>query len=304
MRFEKFENTTNKFRHEMKKSNLKFLSELRNYLIITFGLFIFVLGWTAFLIPAQIVGSGVSGIGTILFYAIGVPVGYTNLAVNAIFLLVAMKLLGAKFGLNTIFGIITSSVLFIVLQTVITEPIVQEQFMATLLGGIMSGVGVGIAIANGGNSGGTDILAMIVNKYRNISPGRVILYCDVVIIASSYFVFHSIEKIVYGYVMMAVAAYSIDMVLDGAKQSYQITIISKLNREIAELIANQTGRGITFLKGEGWYTKKDQEVIMVIARKNDKPKILRIIKETDRDAFISIAKVSGVFGENFDKIKM
>lgn len=288
----------------MKKSNLKFLSELRNYLIITFGLFIFVLGWTAFLIPAQIVGSGVSGIGTILFYAIGVPVGYTNLAVNAIFLLVAMKLLGAKFGLNTIFGIITSSVLFIVLQTVITEPIVQEQFMATLLGGIMSGVGVGIAIANGGNSGGTDILAMIVNKYRNISPGRVILYCDVVIIASSYFVFHSIEKIVYGYVMMAVAAYSIDMVLDGAKQSYQITIISKLNREIAELIANQTGRGITFLKGEGWYTKKDQEVIMVIARKNDKPKILRIIKETDRDAFISIAKVSGVFGENFDKIKM
>ncbi|NJO92775.1 MAG: YitT family protein [Chloroflexia bacterium] len=176
--------------------------------------------------------------------------------------------------------------------------------MATLIGGGLSGVGVGIAFSHGGNSGGTDIIALIINKYRNVSPGRVFVYFDVVIIAASWFVFHSVEKIVYGYVVMAVGAYTVDLWLNGNRQSFQIMIYSNLSQVISERISKEVKRGVTCLKGFGWYSKKDIEVVMVIARKDDKQKILRIAKETDSKAFISVAKVMGVFGHNFEEIKL
>ncbi len=274
------------------------------YLRITFGLFLFAFGWTAFIIPSGIMGGGLAGFGTLIFFMTGIPVGYITLAVNAILLLIAFKLLGAKFGINTIFGIIVSSILFIVLQKLIPVALVKDQFMGAMIGGGLGGVGLGIAISNGGNSGGTDIVALIINKYRNISPGRIYVYTDIVIIASNWFVFHSIEKIVYGYVVMAVGAYTIDLWLNGSRQSYQIMINSKLSEKIAERISNEVKRGVTCLDGYGWYSKKDIKVVMVIARKYDKIQILKIVKETDPDAFITIAKVMGVFGQNFEDIKI
>lgn len=176
--------------------------------------------------------------------------------------------------------------------------------MAALIGGGLSGVGVGIAFMHGGNAGGTDIIALIINKYRNISPGRVFLYIDVVVIATSWFLFHDVEKIVYGYVVMAVSSYSIDMVLDGSKQSFQIMIYSRYSKIIAERISNEIGRELTCQKAYGWYSKKDIEVVMVITRKTDKQKVLKIVQETDDRAFISVAKVMGVFGHNFEEIKL
>jgi uncharacterized membrane-anchored protein YitT (DUF2179 family) len=282
----------------------KIFLSLESYFLITIGLFIFAFGWTAFLLPSGIFGGGIVGLGALIFFTTGFPVGFVTLIANAFLILIALKILGARFGINTLYGIIISSVFFIILQKIITEPFVKDQFMAALIGGGISGVGVGIAFANGGNSGGTDIIALIINKYRNISPGRIFVYFDVVVISLSWFIFHSIEKIVYGYVVMAVSSYAVDLWLNGSRQSYQIMIYSELSHIIAEKISKDVKRGVTCLRGYGWYSKKDIEVVMVIARKDDKPKILNIVKETDKKAFISIAKVMGVFGRNFDEIKI
>lgn len=287
----------------MSKDN-KIIQFIQPYVYITLGLILFAFGWTAFIIPSNIMGGGLAGLGTLIYFITKIPVGYSTLAINAVLVLIALKLLGAKFGINTIYGIIVSSIAFIVLQKIFTEPIVKEQFMAAIIGGGLSGVGIGIAFTYGGNSGGTDIIALIINKYRNISPGRIFVYIDVVVIASNWFVFHSIEKIVYGYVVMAAGAYTIDLWLNGSRQSYQIMIYSKFTPVISERISKEVKRGVTCLKAYGWYSKKDIEVVMVIARKFDKQKILRIVKETDSNAFISVAKVMGVFGQNFDEIKL
>ena len=224
-------------------------------------------------------GGGLAGLGALVYFVTGFPIGYTTLIVNAILVLIALKLLGARFGINTIYGILISSFFFVILQRIITEPFVKDQFMATLIGGGLSGVGIGIAFSHGGNSGGTDIIALIINKYRNISPGRVFVYFDVVIIAACWFVFHSIEKIVYGYVVMAVGAYTLDLWLNGSRQSFQIMIYSNLSQVISERISNEVKRGVTCLNGYGWYSKKDIDVVMVIARKQDKQRILKIAKE-------------------------
>lgn len=282
----------------------KTFQHIKSYVMITLGLLIFAFGWTAFLIPAGIVGGGVTGISSLIFFSTGLPVGIVNLVINGILVLIAMKILGAKFGINTVFGILMSSIFFILLQHYIKQPLVDDPFMCALIGAMLSGLGVGIAFSNGGNSGGTDIVALLVTNYYNISPGRVIIYIDIAIIASSYLLFHSIEKIVFGYVVMGVFGYTLDMVIEGSKQSYQIMVFSKNNEEVANRIGNEIQRGVTLIKGIGWYTKNEQNVLLVIAQKTDKQAIMKIIKECDDNAFISIAKVSGVFGKNFDRIKI
>ncbi len=287
----------------MKKESI--MSFVKSYFFITLGLAINVFGWVAFLIPAEIVGGGVSGLATIIFYITEFPIGFSVLIANSILVLLAIKILGAKFGLSSIFGIITVSVFFLFMPEIITTQIVKDnRLLSALIGGGLAGVGIGMAFINGGNSGGTDIIALIINKYKNISPGKIILYIDILIIASSYFISYDTETVVYGYVVMGVFAYTLDLMLDGAKQSYQLTVISKKSDEIAEQITQNVGRGVTLLKGTGWYSKSDVDVLIVIIRKHDKPKVFKILAQTDKDAFISEAKVSAVFGIGFDKIKL
>ncbi len=282
----------------------KIFHNIKTYFMITLGLWLLAFAWTAFLIPSGIIGGGVSGISSLIYFSTGMPVGLVSLVINIFLVLIAMRILGAKFGINTIFGIIVSSAFFMILQHYIKTPLVDDPFMCALIGAMLSGLGIGIAFSNGGNSGGTDIIALLVTNYYNISPGRIIIYLDILIVASSYLVFQSIEKIVYGYVVMGVFGYTLDMVIEGSKQSYQMMVFSKNNSEIADRIGNEIRRGVTLLKGKGWYTKEDQDVLMVIAQKNDKNDIMKIIKECDDSAFISISKVTGVFGKNFDRIKI
>ncbi len=296
-----------------KKKESVILKNIRSYLFITIGLFLYAFAWSGFLIPSGILGGGITGVSTLIYYATGkmIQVGYSNLVLNAILILIAMKILGAKFGINTIYGIVISSLFFILLQNLIQDPIITDnKFMCALIGAMLSGLGIGIAFSNGGNSGGTDIIALIITKYYNVSPGRVILYLDVLIIGSSFFVFtdlsiqERIEIVVYGYVIMGVFSYTLDTVIEGNKQSYQIMVFSKNNKLIADRIGEEIKRGVTILKGEGWYSKSEQNVLVVIARKQDKSEIMKIINESDQEAFFSVAKVSGVFGKNFDSIKI
>jgi len=285
------------------KHNSIFL-EVKQYFIITVGLLINALGWTAFLIPSQITGGGITGVSSLIFYATGFPVGISYLIINSILVIIGIKFLGKSFGIKTIFATIVLSIFLSLLGGLIDGPIVSEEnFMAAVIGGILAGAGVGIVFSQGGSTGGTDIIAMMVNKYRNISPGKIILYLDVIIISSSFFIFHSIEKIVYGYVTMAITAYAIDMVLTGSKRTVQMFIFSRRYEEIARRVGHEIGRGITILDGKGWYSQKESKILMILVRKPESVRIMRIIKEIDPDAFISTANVMGVYGQGFERLK-
>ncbi len=280
-------------------------SEIRSFLIIALGLAIYSFGWTAFLIPSGIIGGGVSGIGTLIYYATekAIPVGYSYFVINVFLILIALKILGSKFGVKTIFAIIVGAILLSTFQKIITAPLVDDKFMAAMIGGVLGGVGVGITISQGGSSGGTDIIAMIINKYKNISPGRIILYLDIFIIASSYIVFEDIPTIVYGYVVMSIASYSIDIVITGSKQSAQLFIMSTKYEEVAEMLSEQTGRGISMLHSTGWYTRKETKMLMIVVRKHETQHIFKVIKEIDPTAFISMGSVMGVYGLGFEEIR-
>lgn len=282
----------------------KFADVIKDYVIITFGLLLYVLGWVLFLIPAEITGGGVSGVAAVVFFATKIPVSLTFLAINIVLVLVSVKILGASFGVKTIYSIIVLTVFFAVFQNVLNKPMVDDTFLSAVLGGMSGGIGLGIVFSRGGSTGGTDIFAMIVNKYRNVSPGKVIMLCDVVIIGSSYFVFQSPEKLVYGYVSMWVVSYSLDSFLSGANRSAQMFIFSKKYEEIANYINNEAIRGVTILDGTGWYSKEDTKVIMSVVRKRETSAIFRKIKEIDSEAFITMGSVMGVYGQGFEKLKL
>lgn len=279
---------------------------LREYFFIAFGLFLYAAAWKAFLLPHQITGGGVTGIGALVYYASNIPISVTYFSINAVLLLVSIKSIGLKFSLRTIFGVAVMTVFF----TILPEPDrgtfvgLEEDFMACVIGGLLSGAGIGIVFLSNGSSGGTDIIAKIVNKHRNITLGRILLYCDVLIISSSYFLeIGSIERIVYGLTQLTVSTLAVDMVINGVRQSVQFFIFSKEYEQIATRINTEVRRGVTILDGMGWYSKQPVKVITVIARKNESIKIFRIVKDIDPNAFISQSSAIGVYGEGFDVIK-
>jgi len=287
-----------------KNKRLKAKSLLLDYISISFGMTIYVFSWVLFIIPAQITGGGISGLSVVIFYSTGFPIAISYIIINAFLLLIAVKYLGASFGIKTIYSIILTTVLFWITPGLIKEPIIKDAFLATLIGAIVGGSGIGIIFSRGGSSGGTDIIAMLINRKRNISPGRILMYCDIIIIGSSFFVFHSPEKLVYGYILMIAETYTIDAFLNGYKASAQLFIFSKRYEEIANFINKSPGRGVTILEGTGWYSKKNIKVIMTIVRRRESSVIFRKIKELDPNAFISMGSVTGVFGEGFDHLKL
>jgi len=279
---------------------------IRQYILITIGLFMYAAAWKGFLLPHQITGGGVTGIGAIVYYATGIPIFITYFVINALLIAVALRIIGFQFSLRTIYGVAMITLFFAVLPQADPGTFVapNDNFMACLLGGLISGTGLGIVFLNNGSSGGTDIIAKIVNKYYNITLGRILLYCDVLIICSSYFFeFGTIEKIVYGLTNMAISNLAIDMVINGVRQSVQFFIFSKEYEQIANRINTEVHRGVTILDGTGWYSQQPVKVITVIARKNESSMIFRIVKEIDPDAFVSQSSVIAVYGKGFDVIK-
>jgi uncharacterized membrane-anchored protein YitT (DUF2179 family) len=282
----------------------KIFSFIKMYTVIVIGLSLYAFGVTAFLIPVKITAGGVTGISMLIFYATGIPAGYPFFVLNSILIVLAIRILGTSFGLKTLFSMLVISILLNVLPLFIKEALVKDLFLSSVLGGILGGVGLGITFNQGGSTGGTDIIAMIINKYRNVSPGRIIMYCDVIIITSSYFVLSSVELLVYGYVTMWIVAYSIDAFLTGAQQSVQLFIFSEKYGEIADFINSESRRGLTIIEGTGWYTKKSVKIIMTVVKKRESPLIFQKIKEIDPEAFISQGSVMGVYGKGFDEIRI
>lgn len=288
----------------MNHSIKKILFEIKDYILITFGLFLYTFGWTGFLLPEEITTGGVTGIAALIFFGYKIPVAVSYVVINVTLLILAIKIIGFQFCIRTIFGVTVTASLLSVLQSVITEPIINNQpFMSCVIGGMLCGIGVGIVFTHNGSTGGTDIIAAIVNKYREISIGRTLLFCDVLIISSSYLLFHSIEKIVFGLATMVIMTYMCDMVINGIRQSIQILIFSEKYEEIADHINKDINRGVTILEGMGWYSKQPKKVICVLAKRSESVSIFRTVKSIDPNAFISQSNVVGVYGEGFDKIK-
>jgi uncharacterized membrane-anchored protein YitT (DUF2179 family) len=299
-----------------------FWTYFKEYALITLGIVLYTAGWVIFLIPNNLVGGGVTGISSIIQYATGIKMGFTYLVLNAILLAMAMFFIGFGFGGKTVYAIVLASFLLNFFQTAIPPTIIEAlalnngKLMSTIMGGIMAGAGIGMAISEGGSTGGTDILALIVNKYRNVSPGRMILVIDLVIIGSSILVpsysadgklvpfVDKVLTVVYGYILVSICSVVIDQYLSGSKQSVQLIILSKKYEAIADAITRDLHRGVTVLDGQGWYTKEPSHVLMVLTRKTDMNLLFKYIKTIDPEVFMSVSSVMGVYGRGFDTIKV
>ena len=293
----------------------KALSTFKSYAIITLGLILYVLAWVVFIIPHQLVGGGVTGISAVIQYCTGFNVSYSFFIINGILLLIALKILGPSFGVKTIYAMLVTTLLLRFLPLVIPEEFIQiialdnGKLLSVICGGTLSALGISLTFSQGGSSGGTDIIALMITKYRAISPGKILLILDVFIIGSSLIVptegswGERVANLMYGYIMAGVFSVALDVFVSGSKQSVQIFIFSKNYEKIADRITADIHRGVTALEGKGWYTKTESTVLLVIARKPELKLLLNLIKEEDPQAFISVGSVSGVYGYGFDVIK-
>ena len=289
--------------------------EIKSYIIITLCLAVYALGLVMFIINSEIVGGGVSGVSTLIYYASGktLPVGVTAFVINSVLLLIGFKILGRAFGLKTIYAIFVISAFISFWQGLDLAPVLKsDPFLSAVIGGVLIGASVGTSFNYGGSTGGTDIIALIVSKYRNVSPGRVILYCDLIIISSSFLVFYyffgktpeeSLRVVLYGFVVMGVSSYTVDLVVMGAQSSVQMLISSPKHEEIAEMISREMHRGVTLLDSKGFYSQEKSNVLWVIVRKYEMQEVLRRIRDIDPGAFTSVTKATGVYGKGFQRLK-
>jgi uncharacterized membrane-anchored protein YitT (DUF2179 family) len=288
---------------------MAYLRQGKDLFFISCGVMLYVLGYVCFQLPYHISTGGIAGIAALVFYATGFPVQYTFLACNVLLLILALKILGWKFMVNTIYAVIFMSLMMGVMQDLIRLPdntfpqiLGDQRFMSCVIGAVLEGLGLGVVFLNNGSTGGTDIIAAIVNKYRDISLGKMILLADIIIISSSYLIFHSVELLLFGYCTMIIETSALDYSMGAVRQSVQFMIFSQKYEAIAAEIA-KTGRGVTVLDGEGWYTHKSRKVLVVLCRRRESQHIFRIIRHIDPDSFVSQGKVAGVFGNGFDRMK-
>lgn len=286
------------------KSN-KIWRTSKDYIFITIGMCMYAFGFSAFILPQKVVIGGLAGISSIVYFTTGLPVAITNYVCNLILLAIAYKVVGKKFVIGTIFGATLISVWLAIFQPLFANGLIEgEPFMNVVLGGIICGVGVGITFTHNGSSGGTDIVAAIVTKKTNVTIGRVMLYMDLIIISSSYFLFHEIDKTVFGYIILFLMAYIVDTVVNTNRQAVQFTIFSTKWNQIANAINNEANRGCTVVKGMGWYSKQEVKMLIVMCRKIESVTIFRIIKSIDAEALVTQANVNGVYGKGFDEMKV
>ena len=294
------------------------LQEIKDYTNITLGLLLYTFGFTVFLLPYKIVTGGIAGVGAIIFYASQFPVQYTFFLINAILIVAALKVLGWRFLTKTIYATFALTFFLEVAQDIVIMPdgsfykLLGEgnDFMSLILGCMLTGTALAIVFLNNGSTGGTDIIAAVVNKYHNITLGKVLILIDVCIISSCLLVDSlgpidiRCQKVVFGLCTMVIECLMLDYVMYWQRQSVQFLIFSSKHKEIAEAIVKTTDHSLTILDGHGWYTGKEMKVLCLLAKKRESVTIFRLIKTIDPNAFVSQSSVIGVYGEGFDQIKV
>ena len=282
-------------------------SNMKDFMFIVFGILLYAIGYTAFILPERVVMGGVAGLSALIYYATNIPAGISIFVLNITLLVIAFSALTKQFVVRTIVGVLLLSLFIGSLQPLFQAfPIItagEDKFMHVLIGGMLSGAGLGVVFSHNGSTGGTDILTVLLTKHFNLSFGRAMQFIDCTIIGSSYLLFHSMETIVYGIVFTLVASYVCDFVVNGSRQTDQFLIISKHYKEIADTINRRVNRGVTVIEGKGWYSKENVEMLVVLSRKYESQDIFAVIKQIDPQAVVSQTFCHGVFGEGFDKIK-
>lgn len=294
----------------MARAKLK--NEIKDYVFVTLGTAMYAFAWAIFLLPYEIVSGGVTGLSAIIFYATKIPIEYSYFTINAILLLIALKILGLKFMTKTIYAIFMLSFFLKVGQMLVIDDkgnFIQllgpgQDFMSLLIACSMIGTGLAIVFLHNGSTGGTDIIAACVNKYKPISLGRVLIAVDLCIIGSSIFIFQDYRKLVFGLCTMVIMNFVLDYVMNARRESVQFLIFSKRYKEVAEALTKEVRHGITLLDGQGYYTGDDVKVICLITKKRESVTVFRTIKMVDPKAFVSQSAVIGVYGEGFDTIKV
>lgn len=288
----------------MKLSRDKMWNTSKDYFFITLGTAIYAFGFASFILPHDIVIGGVAGVSTLLYFTLGIPIAIGNYSLNLILLAIAYKVLGKNFVLGTIFGATMISIMLGIAIPLCGDIFHLDPFLSCVIGGITSGVGIGMAFTHGGSTGGTDIVAAMVSKYSNIQFGRMMIYVDMCIISSSYFIFHQVDNVIYGFTVLFMSSYMADMLINTTRQSVQFTIFSSKWQQIADAINNEVHRGCTVVEGTGWFTKKPVKMLLVMCRKIESMNIFRVIKEIDPDAIVTQANVSAVYGKGFDTLRV
>lgn len=290
-----------------------------DYVMIILGIMMYAFGFCAFILPHKIVMGGLSGVGTLVYFATNetIPVAVTQYVLNLVLLAMSFRIVGKTFVIRTIFGASMISLFIGIGESFfmnLGHPILEDMSLSAILGAIICGLGVGTVLIHNGSTGGTDIIATMVTKLSNVSIGRVMVITDMIIVTSSIFLPFDgdfserlevrVPIMVYGYVVTFVASYCADMIVVGNRQAVQFIIFSHQWQTIADAINNEAKRGVTVLDGEGWYSKKPVKILMVWCRKIEAPGIMRLVKGIDDNAFITQGAVNGVFGKGFDMYKV
>ena len=286
----------------------------KNNLLMLAGILIYVISYVYFLLPYQLISGGMNGIATLIYYTLGFHPSITYLVMNVFLIIIGAKIMGWNYCVKTVLAIGIISFLINLFQQGITTVDAQgneqlmhivgdQKFMACVIGALMEGLGLALVFLSGGSTGGIDIIASSINKYWNISMGRLMFCIDLAIIGSSYFIFHNLETMVVGYLTMLMSMFFLDYITNGLRQSVQFIIVSDKYEEIATQVNQKMERGVTVLYGEGFYSKEKRQVLLILAKKFESRALFALIRQIDPRAFVSMGNVEGVFGEGFDKIK-
>jgi len=282
---------------------------VKEYFLMTVGMFLYSFAWIGCIIPVGGTGGGAAGLSLVLCTAlshigIAVQLGTMAFIINSILLIIAGFIVGWGFGVKTVFCIVMISVGMNFWEAVLPagDFLHLDRLLAVILGGLLAGIGVAMSFMQGGSTGGVDIVSMIINKYRTINYGKIVIYSDFIIIGSSLLVGYHIDTVIYGYVMTAVFGYTVDMIMAGNQQSSQVLIVTHDYDRMAQAIVENVHRGVTLIESQGWYTKTSSKIVMVVCRKRETSVILKFVKTIDPDAFISVGSVMGVYGKGFQTI--
>lgn len=286
---------------------------IKEYLILTLACFIFGLAWEGFMIPNGMSAGGMMGLCTVIQYATNglIQAQYSYFVLNALLVLVAVAAMGIGFGFKTIYCIAMSSIAMGVLEKLTVLHcidgsffFVQETVLIPIIAGVLEATGIGLVLRFGGSTGGTDIVALMVNKYWPVSLSTAFLVSDLIVCSLLLFLPEKcFSDMCYGLAELVTFSLMIDMVVGGKKSSYQLLVFSDKYVEIADHIITNMGRGVTVLKAQGWYTKKDKNVLLILINQKEFPSLSKVIKDVDPRAFMSVSKTNSVYGEGFEEIK-
>lgn len=287
------------------------LFEVRDYMMVCLGAFIYAIGVTLFLLPYKLATGGLAGVSALIYYGTGLEIEISYALLNVVLLLGGAKILGLRFCIKTLWGFGMITFWLWVCQRMLEDPVTHQlpnllgesdKFLACIIVALMEGLALAICFHYRGSTGGTDIIVLCINKFKDVSLGTLMIFTDIIIVTSSYFVLHDAKKIIFGYVILVLSGITLDFITRKFNQSVVFHIFSRNYRPIADAL-NKAGFGVTVLDGFGWYTKTERKVLMCVSTKRFAHEVMEETKRVDPTAFVSVVNAEGVYGEGFAAMK-